>query len=247
VFSDCQVVLVMRMGVLTCGLGRAIDILLRTLPDFFGTGLVSTAYHLPMSMHAFLDVNGKGKEKAYSDAPGEDGIYSRHICLEYTPPVALPGPFPRVLTLEGLPLYVASSLFVRHSVNALYTDVEVSMRNFHVVSPPSPFLKSTASENGGSEKFRNKALVVSLLVTGVGRLGLGGRRAAEWDVKSTYTFSPSSGLIYRHTVNSIDPAPHEAMYSALRSSLIRLGLAIETSAEGDCKVAVNLPMDRQNT
>lgn len=36
---------------------------------------------------------------------------------------------------------------------------------------------------------------------------------------STYTFSPNTGLIYRHVINSIHPAPHQAVYDALRSSL----------------------------
>jgi hypothetical protein len=43
---------------------------------------------------------------------------------------------------------------------------------------------------------------------------------------STYTFSPVTGLIHIHTINSIHPAPHQAAYDALRSSLERvLGLA----------------------
>jgi hypothetical protein len=43
---------------------------------------------------------------------------------------------------------------------------------------------------------------------------------------STYTFSPITGLIHIHTINSIHPAPHQTAYDALRSSLERLlGLA----------------------
>ena len=37
--------------------------------------------------------------------------------------------------------------------------------------------------------------------------------------ESTYTFSPITGLIHEHTVNSIHPAPHQAVYDSLRSSL----------------------------
>jgi hypothetical protein len=36
---------------------------------------------------------------------------------------------------------------------------------------------------------------------------------------STYTFSPLSGLILSHVINSIQPAPHQAVYDSLRSSL----------------------------
>jgi hypothetical protein len=43
---------------------------------------------------------------------------------------------------------------------------------------------------------------------------------------STYTFSPVTGLIHIHTIDSIHPAPHQAAFDALRSSLERvLGLA----------------------
>jgi hypothetical protein len=42
------------------------------------------------------------------------------------------------------------------------------------------------------------------------------------DRNSTYTFSPYTGLIYLHTINSIHPAPHEAVYDAMRTSLGRV-------------------------
>jgi hypothetical protein len=48
----------------------------------------------------------------------------------------------------------------------------------------------------------------------------------SYDRNSTYTFSPITGLIHVHTINSIHPAPHQAAYDALKSSLERvLGLA----------------------
>lgn len=49
-----------------------------------------------------LDLNGKGKGRAVDEEHlEEEGIYSRHVRLEYVPPVALPAPFPRVFTIEG--------------------------------------------------------------------------------------------------------------------------------------------------
>jgi len=39
---------------------------------------------------------------------------------------------------------------------------------------------------------------------------------------STYTFSPVTGLIHRHVVNSILPAPHLAVYDSLRLTLGKL-------------------------
>ncbi|KLO18900.1 hypothetical protein SCHPADRAFT_818998 [Schizopora paradoxa] len=200
--------------------GRAIDILQQTLPGFFTTGLVNTNFHLPLSgIHGLLDRNGKGKGRADEGLDEDFGIYSRNIRLEYTPPTALPAPFPRVLTLEGLSLYVASSAFVRHSMNALYTDLHVVARKVNVMD------HSTLAQGK-----RRKAFTIGLLVSGMGRLGLGTSREAEWDVTATYEFSPASGLISKHIVNSIDPAPHETVFAALRSSLVKLGLVGQETA-----------------
>ena len=89
------------------------DILQDNLPRFFTTGLAGTDYHLPLHLHGLLlggggNGNGKGKghaEEGVSDTidghPLDTGIYARHIRLEYTPPVALPAPFPRKLHVEG--------------------------------------------------------------------------------------------------------------------------------------------------
>ena len=47
---------------------------------------------------------------------------------------------------------------------------------------------------------------------------------------ATYEFSPTSGLISKHIVNSIDPAPHETVFAALRNSLVKLGLVGQETA-----------------
>ena len=39
---------------------------------------------------------------------------------------------------------------------------------------------------------------------------------------STYTFSPVTGLIHVHRIDSIHPAPHQAVYDALRASLVNV-------------------------
>ena len=39
---------------------------------------------------------------------------------------------------------------------------------------------------------------------------------------STYTFSPVTGLINKHTIDSIQPAPHEAVFDLLRAALAKL-------------------------
>lgn len=42
---------------------------------------------------------------------------------------------------------------------------------------------------------------------------------------STYEFSPLTGLICLHTIDSIEPAPHQAVFDALKAALSRVGLA----------------------
>lgn len=42
---------------------------------------------------------------------------------------------------------------------------------------------------------------------------------AYFDSHSSYTFSPLSGLIHVHTIDSILPAPHQAVFDGLRASL----------------------------
>lgn len=72
--------------------GRAIYVLQQTLPDFFRIGLVSN-----------VDPT-RGPDLVYN-VPSEqteiENIYSPKIRLTYTPPVALPSPFPRILSIEG--------------------------------------------------------------------------------------------------------------------------------------------------
>lgn len=71
--------------------------------------------------------NGKAKEEDETE-----GIYSPRIRLTYTPPTPLPAPFPETLHAEGLHLYIASSIFLRHTLNALNTDLRVELRHIRV-------------------------------------------------------------------------------------------------------------------
>ena len=48
---------------------------------------------------------------------------------------------------------------------------------------------------------------------------------------STYGFSPVSGLINLHTIDSIQPAPHQAAYDALRA----LGMAGDILRPGEVR------------
>ncbi|EMD32387.1 hypothetical protein CERSUDRAFT_108825 [Gelatoporia subvermispora B] len=216
--------------------GRAIYTLQQTLPDFFSTGLISSL-ETPL-----VAGRANGKDGA------EEGIYSRNIRLSYTPPNPLPSPFPRTLHIEGHPLYMASSVFVRHTLNALYTDLRVTLRRVRVHGPRSS--NGPSSQSGSASlpglpdqppgpegasrphrSIREKSLFIGLDVSGVARVT--GERGG-WEVNSTYVFSPLTGLIHAHIVDSIEPAPHQAVFGALRAALakLKLGLAVGPGREG---------------
>jgi len=134
---------------------------------------------------------------------------------------------------------MASSVFVRHTLNALYSDLHVEIKRVRSPSSsqsgemlPSALGGEEQSQSGkdqgvGEEenkkksmkKNRDMSIFIGLCVRGTARVS---GAIGEWDVNSTYTFSPHSGLIHLHTINSIHPAPHEAVYNALRTSLGRV-------------------------
>lgn len=120
--------------------GRAISVLRETLPNFFKTGLVERII----------------------DEDHVESIYSSRIQLIYTPPSLLP-PFPPTLTIEGLPLYHASSVFVRHTLSMFYTDLKVDLKRVH-------------EQKLGA---RERKFLVGFAVLGTSRMG---NKPAEWDM-----------------------------------------------------------------
>ncbi|KAJ7600340.1 hypothetical protein C8J56DRAFT_846870 [Mycena floridula] len=132
-------------------------------------------------------------------------IYSPKIRLTYSPPP----PFPKNLMVEGLPIYIGTSMLVRHTFNMLYSDVKVVVKKVEV----EPKTKEKV-EN------REKKLWIGMTIHATARLT---GADAVWDVSSTYSFSPNTGLIHTHTINSIEPAPHVAVWEALRERFLRLG------------------------
>lgn len=103
-------------------------------------------------------------------------------------------------------------------MKTLYSDLRVEMRRL-AVHPPT------------QSRQREKRLSVGLSVYGTTRVSGGLGEWQVWVVRfldgtslmnhrdSTYGFSPVSGLIHLHTIDSIQPAPHQAAYDALRTSL----------------------------
>src|SRR5438552_2018540 len=70
--------------------GRAIYLLTQTLPDFFSTGLIDSSTKLETNAGVVPTFDGD-----------VDSIYSPKVRLSYTPPMALPSPFPQTLHIEG--------------------------------------------------------------------------------------------------------------------------------------------------
>ncbi|KAI0354011.1 hypothetical protein OH77DRAFT_533008 [Trametes cingulata] len=199
--------------------GRAIYVLQQTLPTFFSTGLISSVDTSP--------------SHAKSNHDDDTSIYSPNIRLVYRPPTPFPPPFPRTLHVEGLPLYLASSVLLRHTLNALYTDLRVELQRVRVYGPRSSSSSGlSAGSSSGPEgvsnpqqaktrSIREKSLFIGVVVRGINRVS---KAEGGWEVNSTYTFSPTTGLIHLHNIDSIHPAPHQAFFDALQAALSKLGL-----------------------
>ena len=132
----------------------------------------------------------------------------------------MPSPSRATLTSDicpGAPLYITSSGFVRHTLNALYSDLRVDLLSVRTISPPS----SSPPSSSQLGKSRDRSLSMRIGVSGLARVS---RAKSEWEVDCTYSFSPITGLILVHTVNSIHPTPHESVYEAFRLGFGRLGL-----------------------
>ncbi|KXN85110.1 hypothetical protein AN958_11687 [Leucoagaricus sp. SymC.cos] len=221
--------------------GRALFVLQETLPEFFKIGLVTnvdkstgvpvqSSSVLPLTLGPSVNpLDFLQQDSDAQDEPTEAGvesIYSPKIKLEYTPPSALPTPFPRTLHIEGFPLFLASASFMRHTMNALYSDLAVTLLKVSFNKLPS-FPQKDLSCAGGLGKelqsrrekkrhSREKSLSVRFMVTGNARVSGG---VSEWEVESTYIFSPLTGLIHKQVINSIHPAPHQAVYDSLSKLL----------------------------
>lgn len=191
-----------------------------------------------------------------------------------------------LLTKLGLPLYVASSVFVRATLGTLYTDLDVTIHKTFIrsgtsgsspdatsipsaptIDPPIPSHAPQRNAIDEDQRWsrRQLSVIIGLLVSGKSRLALSESKA-EWDVyvqlsplpricyfefgplnlsfrECTYTFSPRSGLVILHTVNSIHPAPSETVYQAFQKALSKLSIAGmgSTTSQGKGAMSVSSP------
>jgi hypothetical protein len=104
-----------------------------------------------------------------------------------------------IVVSTGLPLYMASSVFIRHTLKTLYSDLHVELRRVYVQTPKSegsggPSSRVSRLDEGGGDRKeegqsegedkkttgrREKSLFVGLVVRGTARVsGVVG----EWEV-----------------------------------------------------------------
>lgn len=81
------------------------------------------------------------------------------------------------MLIAGLPLYMASSVFIRHTLKTLYTDLHLEMRKVHVVDGKSNF--GPEGETVKAVNKRGKSLFVGFCVRGKARVS---GTENEWDV-----------------------------------------------------------------
>ncbi|EJT99628.1 hypothetical protein DACRYDRAFT_23702 [Dacryopinax primogenitus] len=115
-------------------------------------------------------------------------------------------------------MYTASAALVRAGMSALHTDLTVDLRRMYV----------------SSQSRRERAARVLLNVSGFGRVT--GQRS-EWDLCFCYVFSPRSGKVELHRIESIDPAPHTSVYEGMKAGLMRV-LGKEDAPGGEGKTAL---------
>jgi hypothetical protein len=95
---------------------------------------------------------------------------------------------------KGISLYVTSASFVRHGLNALYSDLKLSLTKLVVKTPPKP-INASGSDSTCSEKereptsphgkkrqskiSREKRVEVGFVVSGISRVT---KSPGEWEV-----------------------------------------------------------------
>jgi hypothetical protein len=86
----------------------------------------------------------------------------------------------------------------------------------HIQHPEGKQTNGRDKRTTNSGYKREKSFYIALRVTGTSRVtGAQG----QWEVKSTYTFSPLTAEIILHTVNGIEPPPQKSVYDALHRAL----------------------------
>ncbi|WVR03907.1 hypothetical protein IAU60_000906 [Kwoniella sp. DSM 27419] len=142
-------------------------------------------------------------------------IYSKNVVLK------LPAPLP--LKISSLSGYSMACSLAKSGMQALHTDLRTDLERLTFSPSPSDAARTdNASALMLSRKpvpaHRNKQIRVLVSVWGTPRLPP--HHEAKWHTSSLYTFSPYSGLIASHEVETIRPLPGEGVAEWLMSRLL---------------------------
>ncbi|WVF67122.1 hypothetical protein IAT40_001867 [Kwoniella sp. CBS 6097] len=167
-------------------------------------------------------------------------IYSRNVVLK------LPAPLP--LKISSLSGYSMAFSLARSGMHALHTDLRTDLERMTFSPTPS----GTGTGTGAAKVDPAAAMMLSrkpipahrqkqirIQVAVYGRPRLPPHHEAKWHTSSLYTFSPYSGLITSHEVETIRPLPGEGVAEWLMSRLLGW-----TSRQGANEGAVPCPSPR---
>ncbi|WVQ64791.1 uncharacterized protein L199_002960 [Kwoniella botswanensis] len=142
-------------------------------------------------------------------------IFSKHMVLK------LPAPLP--LKISSLSGYSMAFSLTRSGMHALHTDLRSDLERMSFSPSPSDLAQSDPKSALLLAKkpvpaHRQKQIRVQVAVYGT--LRLPPHKEAKWHTSSLYTFSPFSGLITSHEVETIRPLPGEGVAEWLMSRLL---------------------------
>ncbi|WVW80022.1 hypothetical protein I302_101995 [Kwoniella bestiolae CBS 10118] len=142
-------------------------------------------------------------------------VFSKHMVLK------LPAPLP--LKISSLSGYSMAFTLTRSGMHALHTDLRSDLERMSFSPSPSDLAKSDPKSalllsQKPVPSHRQKQIRVQVAVYGT--LRLPPHKEAKWHTSSLYTFSPYSGLITSHEVETIRPLPGEGVAEWLMSRLL---------------------------
>ncbi|WVQ94503.1 hypothetical protein IAU59_001582 [Kwoniella sp. CBS 9459] len=186
--------------------------------------------HLRDTLPMFFDAEMRSSDMFPPD------IYSRNVVLK------LPAPLP--LKISSLSGYSMAFSLARSGMHALHTDLRTDLER--MTFSPSPSGAATAKVDPAAASMLSRKPVpahrqkqIRIQVAVYGRPRLPPHHEAKWHTSSLYTFSPYSGLITSHDVETIRPLPGEGVAEWLMSRLLGW-----TSRQGANEGAVPCPSPR---
>ena len=222
--------------------GRAYDLLRATIPDFMRIGLVdydqySSHDKQSSSKMSLLDAlmfrnlreranedgllgsftgmkpNGEKKSILMDLASSEDQqIYHSNISFRFCPEASLSDEEAASLSFTGRSLYFASAHVLRHTLNVLFTNTQVSIASIRREKKSA----HSREDVNNSSTSTSREETIYLRVEFLGHLRVTGAEH-RYTLIFRYEFDPKSGKIISHTVERIEPAIGRKLWFGLAS------------------------------